>query len=183
MYAHQLPSKQNLVKEELQQVFGDSKRSCTMEDAAQLKYLESCIKEAQRLFPSVPVLERTIDEDIELDGYTLLAGTSIAIQIYALHRHPEYFPDPLVFKPERFHSPSDEVPRHPYAYIPFSAGPRNCIGQRFAILEEKVILSSLLRQFRFSYDEAKYGPPIPIPDLTMKPFSVLKLRITADPMY
>ena len=140
-----------------------------MEDAAQLKYLESCIKETLRLYPSIPLLERNIGEDIELDGYKLLAGTFVGVQIYALHRHPEYFPDPNAFKPERFHSPSDDVPRHPYAYIPFSAGPRNCIGQKFANLEEKVVLSYLLRQFRFSYDLAKHGSAKPCSDLVLKP--------------
>ena len=113
------------MREELDQVFGDSDRSCTMKDAAQLKYLELCIKEALRLYPSVPNIERTLSEDVELDQYKLAAGTSIFLHFYALHRHEDFFPDPLTFKPERFLS---DTGKHPYAFVPFSAGPRNCIG-------------------------------------------------------
>lgn len=119
---------QELVREELNQVFGDSNRVCTAEDATKLKYLEHCIKESLRLYPSVPNIKRRISEDIVMQGYTIPAGATISMHIYSLHRNEEVFPDPLTFKPERFES--DQVTeRHPFAFVPFSAGPRNCIGK------------------------------------------------------
>jgi len=98
-----------------------------MEDAGNLKYLECCMKESSRLFPSVPGIERKATEDVELDGFKVPAGTSVSILIYALHRNEESFPDPLVYKPERF-LPDQSIGRNPFAFVPFSAGPRNCIG-------------------------------------------------------
>lgn len=109
-------------------MFGDSNRGCTAEDATQLKYLERCIKESLRLYPSVPNIKRRVSEDIVLEGYTIPAGATISMHIYALHRNEEVFPDPLAFKPERFES-EQFTARHPFAFVPFSAGPRNCIGK------------------------------------------------------
>lgn len=128
-----------------------------MADIPKLKYLECCvrnlrkssnnrirfnieytffyqIKESLRLYPSVPNFKRIITEDFELGGYTIPAGTTISMHIYALHRNEEFFPDPLTYRPERFMLenlfPSSEESggRHPFAFVPFSAGARNCIG-------------------------------------------------------
>ena len=118
---------QEKVWNELNQVFGDSDRPCTLEDSNHLKYLEACIKESLRLYPSVPAIERYISEDIELGGYKIPSGASLSVHIFALHRHEGFFPDPLAFKPERFETEQSSG-RHPFAFIPFSAGPRNCIG-------------------------------------------------------
>jgi len=91
------------------------------------------------------------------------AGCTVALLIYGMHRNPRLFPDPLLFNPERF-SPEISSGRHPFAFIPFSAGPRNCIGQRFAFMEEKVLMASLLRRFKFSVD---YQQPSPVPSYQM----------------
>uniref|UniRef100_A0A0N8BX03 Cytochrome p450 n=1 Tax=Daphnia magna TaxID=35525 RepID=A0A0N8BX03_9CRUS len=171
------PDHQERVREELNHVFGDSNRGCTAEDATQLKYLERCIKESLRLYPSVPNIKRRVSEDIVLEGYTIPAGATISMHIYALHRNEAVFPDPLAFKPERFES-EQFTARHPFAFVPFSAGPRNCIGQRFALFEEKVILSTLLRRFRFVYDTAKHGPAKPCADLILKPHHGMPMIIT-----
>ena len=158
-----------MVAKELDQVFGDSDRHFTTEDSSKLKYLEACIKEGLRLYPSVPAIQRTINEDVELDGYQIPTGASINLSFYALHRNEDLYPEAMKFKPERFLLQDADNHRHPYAFVPFSAGPRNCIGQRFALLEEKVVLSSLLRRFRFTYDTAKNGSPKPCSELVLKP--------------
>uniref|UniRef100_G3TJ61 Cytochrome P450 4V2 n=1 Tax=Loxodonta africana TaxID=9785 RepID=G3TJ61_LOXAF len=140
------PEVQKKVDMELDEVFGKSEGPATLEDLKKLRYLECVIKESLRLFPPVPLFARTLNEDCEVAGYKISKGTEAVILAYALHRDPRYFPDPEEFQPERF-LPENMQGRHPYAYVPFSAGPRNCIGQKFAIIEEKTILSCILRRF------------------------------------
>ena len=126
------------MQDELREVFGDSDRPCTIEDVPKLKYLECCIKESLRLYPPVPIITRYISENTELDGYRVPAGVSLSMLIYALHRNEEYFPEPLTFKPERFQM-EESVGRHPFAFVPFSAGSRNCIGKS---IELKFMISN-----------------------------------------
>nr|ARO89871.1 cytochrome P450 Cyp4v2 [Andrias davidianus] len=140
------PEAQCKAQKELDDVFGDSDRPVTMDDLKKLKYLEAVIKESLRLFPSVPFFARTICEDCRIGGYEIPKGVDAVIIPYALHRDPASFQDPEEFQPERFFSENSSG-RSPYAYIPFSAGLRNCIGQRFALMEEKVVLSTILRHF------------------------------------
>lgn len=140
------PEVQRKVDKELDDVFGRSHRPVTLEDLKKLKYLDCVIKETLRVFPSVPLFARSLSEDCEVAGYKIAKGTEAVIIPYALHRDPRYFPDPEEFQPERFF-PENSQGRHPYAYVPFSAGPRNCIGQKFAVMEEKTILACILREF------------------------------------
>lgn len=118
---------QDRVYEEIQECFGDSDRLCALEDLPKLKYLECCMKESIRLHPSVANFRRQISEQVQLDDYTIPVGASVSVQIYALHHNEAVFVDPLSFKPERFQL-EQSIGRHPFAFIPFSAGPRNCIG-------------------------------------------------------
>ncbi|XP_037382242.1 cytochrome P450 4V2-like isoform X1 [Talpa occidentalis] len=140
------PEVQREVHKELEEVFGRSDRPATLEDLKKLKYLECVVKETLRLFPSVPLFSRHLNDDCEIAGHRIVKGSEVIIFTYALHRDPRFFPDPEEFKPERFF-PENSQGRHPYAYVPFSAGPRNCIGQKFAMMEEKTILSCILRHF------------------------------------
>ncbi|XP_046827980.1 cytochrome P450 4C1-like [Vespa crabro] len=112
----------------------------------EFSYLERCLKESLRLYPSVHLILRYLTEDMQLKNYLIPAGTMCHLNIYSIHRNPEYWPNPEVFDPDRF-LPENLKNRHPYSYIPFSAGPRNCIGQRFAMLELKVIVAYILHNF------------------------------------
>lgn len=96
------------------------------------------VKEVLRLYPSAPLVSRELTEELEINGVILPPGTSLLLRIYDLHRDPEQFPDPLRFDPDRF-LPKNTQKRHPFAYLPFSAGSRNCIGK---VLFQKLILLS-----------------------------------------
>ncbi|XP_050425557.1 cytochrome P450 4C1-like isoform X2 [Adelges cooleyi] len=137
---------QNKVYEELLNIFGDSDRDPTMEDLKDMRYLENCIKEALRLYPSVPLISRKLTEDEHFGTYVLPKGIDTFILPYILHRDPKQFPNPESFNPDNF-LPENSKHRHPYAYIPFSAGPRNCIGKKFAVLAEKTVISAVVRNF------------------------------------
>ncbi|GLV39747.1 Cytochrome P450 4c3 [Carabus blaptoides fortunei] len=137
---------QNKVVAELADIFQGEDRPITVQDLTQMKYLERVIKETLRLYPSVPFISRALTEDIVLDGYVIPRGCMTNLHIHDVHRDPTQFPNPEMFDPDNF-LPERCQHRHPYAYIPFSAGPRNCIGQKFAIMEEKTILASILRKY------------------------------------
>ncbi|XP_068216286.1 cytochrome P450 4C1-like isoform X1 [Palaemon carinicauda] len=145
------PEIQARVHEELDMIFGDDDRPVTMNDLREMKMTENCIKEALRLFPSVPFIGRELTEEVVIDSYRIPKGTTIMIVPFRIHRDPEQFPKPEVFDPDRFLAENCKD-RHPYAYVPFSAGPRNCIGQKFALMEEKIVLSSILRKFKVGSD-------------------------------
>ncbi|XP_045533139.1 cytochrome P450 4c3-like [Pieris brassicae] len=138
---------QNKIYDELTHIFGDTKRAPTMDDLAEMKYLECCIKESLRLYPSVPMISRYMTKEMQFgNGCKIPAESVCIICVYDVHRLPNLYPETEKFIPERF-LPENTVDRHPFAYIPFSAGPRNCIGQKFAMLEIKPLISGLIRRF------------------------------------
>lgn len=143
------PDIQEQCYDELETIFQGSDRQFTLKDLNDMKVLDRVMKETLRLCPTVPIIGRTLSEDIQIDQYTIPAGSTVAIDLFDLHMDEKYFPDPERFDPNRFLL-ENTVGRHPYAYIPFSAGPRNCIGQKFAIYEEKSILSSIIRKYRLT---------------------------------
>ncbi|XP_022918199.2 cytochrome P450 4C1-like [Onthophagus taurus] len=138
---------QEKVCEELKDILNETKRDFNMEDLNEMKYLERVIKESLRLYPSVPFIGRVLSEDIETpSGYYLPKDTSVLLGIYDMHHDPKYYKDPENFDPDRFLA-ENIIGKHPYSYIPFSAGPRNCIGQKFAMLEMKAVIATILRNF------------------------------------
>ncbi|XP_039433166.1 cytochrome P450 4c3-like [Culex pipiens pallens] len=139
---------QDRLFEEIDSVMGqDRDREPTMIELNEMRYLDCCIKEALRLFPSIPLIARRLTEDVQVENYVIPKATNAVIVVYQLHRDAKVFPNPEAFNPDRF-LPENCCGRHPYAYIPFSAGPRNCIGQKFGALEEKAVMVAVLRKFR-----------------------------------
>uniref|UniRef100_A0A914XXN3 Cytochrome P450 n=1 Tax=Panagrolaimus superbus TaxID=310955 RepID=A0A914XXN3_9BILA len=139
------PEIQERVHREIDDVIGDSVRDLTFDDIGRLRYLEACLKETLRMYPSVPMIARQCVEDTKVGNHILPKGTGVVIIASMVHRDPRYWDNPEIFNPERF---LDSELKHPYAYIPFSAGSRNCIGQRFAMMEEKCIIARILREFK-----------------------------------
>ncbi|XP_069699705.1 cytochrome P450 4C1-like [Periplaneta americana] len=140
------PDVQEKAYEEQKNIFQGSDRSVTMKELNEMKYLERVIKESLRLYPSVPIIGRQLHSEAKLGDFTMPAGCTVLFHIFNVHRNPEQFPNPEKFDPDNF-LPERVAKRHPYSYIPFSAGPRNCIGQKFALLEEKTVLSYILRNY------------------------------------
>nr|XP_018915053.1 PREDICTED: cytochrome P450 4C1-like [Bemisia tabaci] len=141
------PEIQEKCFEELEEMFRGSARKPTPDDLQNMKYLERVIKETLRLCPSVPMICRQVPKDTNLGGYMVPEGSLVTLDVFHLHRDPKYFPEPEKFDPDRF-TIENSQDRHPFAYVPFAAGTRNCIGQKFAMMEEKIVLSYILRNFR-----------------------------------
>lgn len=114
-------------------------------DVSELKTLSLCIKEAMRLYPPVPFIQRRLQEDTVIEGKKIPRGTNITIAIVHLHRNPDVWDYPDEFHPERFEIENTKG-RDSFAFTPFSAGSRNCIGQNFALIEEKIIIARILQR-------------------------------------
>ncbi|BES98079.1 cytochrome P450 [Nesidiocoris tenuis] len=139
------PEVQEKAYQEQLDIFGYSDRDVTKEDLNKMHYLDLVLKECLRLHPPAPQIARVLREDVTLPNNMIIpSGTKVLMNFFLMHRDPENFPNPEKFDPERFtHEMSKN--RHPYSYTPFSAGPRNCIGQKFALMEMKIGLSTILR--------------------------------------
>ncbi|CAI2352590.1 unnamed protein product [Caenorhabditis sp. 36 PRJEB53466] len=181
----QNPDYQRKVHEEMDEIFGeDYERVPDAEDYKRMVYLEQCIKETLRVTPPVPFVSRTLTEDVLVPHPThnevvLPAGLSTMINIVSIMKDPRYFERPFEFYPEHF-NPERVNAREAFAYVPFSAGPRNCIGQKFALFEEKAVLSWIFRHFTVE-SQTRWPDDLPIPELILKPSNgtpiILKNRI------
>ena len=122
----------------------------TLAEVETLGYTRQVIDEALRLYPPGWVLSRRTIAADELGGYPVPAGTNVLLPLYLLHRHPQFWKDPESFEPERF-APEHEAERPRFAYMPFAAGPRHCIGETFALYEMLMHLYKVARRYRLSY--------------------------------
>ncbi|GJQ72801.1 hypothetical protein Trydic_g1451 [Trypoxylus dichotomus] len=146
------PGIQEKAYQEVVRVLKDKPIPTTLAELNELEYLERIIKESLRLYPALPFVTRLLTEEVQIDGYKIPAGTQAVLHIAQVHRDPEQFSDPNKFDPDRF-LPENIKKRHPFAYIPFSAGPRNCIGKKFAIYEEKTCLAAIIKRFKITSKE------------------------------
>ncbi|EDW00739.1 cytochrome P450 4p1 isoform X2 [Drosophila grimshawi] len=139
---------QEMCYQEISENIDDDLSKLDINQLSKLKYMDRFIKETIRMYPSAPVMGRQTTSETELpNGLILPPGTQCVIHVYDLHRNPKYWNAPEQFDPDRF-LPENSMDRHNFAYVPFSAGQRNCMGQKYAMLEIKTLLIYILKQFK-----------------------------------
>jgi cytochrome P450 len=140
-------------------------------DLQELDYFEQVINEGLRLYPPVHAIPRVATQQVELSGHTIPADELLMISIWSLHRDPRFYDDPLTFDPSRW---QQTTPRERgYAFIPFGAGPRICIGRHFARLELKATLASIGSRFDFESE----GDIELAPQMTTQPAGPVRIRL------
>ncbi|XP_018408534.1 PREDICTED: cytochrome P450 4B1-like [Nanorana parkeri] len=168
------PEHQGKCREEIRELIGD-RDTVVWEDLAKMPYTAMCIKECMRLYPPVPEVARELSQPITFcDGRSLPKGAGVLLSIYAMNRCPSVWEDPEVFDPLRF-SPENTSKRQSHAFLPFSAGVRNCIGQNFAMNEMKIALALTLQRFELYPDPTQ--EPIKILQLVLKSFNGIHLNL------
>ena len=141
-------------------------RTPTLDDLPQLTYTSHILSESMRLYPPAWAIARLAIEDHELAGYPVPKGTGIAAVPWVVHRDPRWYDAPEVFNPERWEGDLlKKIPR--FAYFPFSFGPRQCIGNSFALMEAALVLATIAQQFRFRLVPGH--PVVPLPSITLRP--------------
>ena len=163
------------LKDEIARVTGGATISAANID--RLVLVQQVIKESMRLYPPVPLMTRQAVAEAQLGPHPIPAGTSVAMSIYAIHRHRARWSDPDAFDPERF-APAKEAQIPRYHYMPFGAGPRICIGMAFAMLEATAMLAILLQRARFAPLEGH--EPLPVARVTLVPRGGMPLRVWTD---
>ncbi|XP_066280196.1 cytochrome P450 4B1-like isoform X1 [Branchiostoma lanceolatum] len=162
------PGHQEKCRKETQEVL-QGKTEVTWDDLPSMKYITMCVKESLRMYPAVPEIFREVETPVTFsDGRTLPEGSQVYIGLYHLHHSPHIWEKPEEYDPLRF-SPENSKDRHPYAFLPFSAGPRNCIGQHFAMNELKTAVALILQRFSLTPD-----------DTLPEPFPVHRMVLRAD---
>jgi cytochrome P450 len=156
------------LQEEIDQILGagDHAKEPSADDLSKLKRTRAVINESLRLRPPAPQLSRT-PRDVKLGEYEIPAGTNIQSSIFMVQRNPKLWKNPNVFDPSRWVEKDENQMQHPYAFIPFSAGLRNCIGKNFAIQEAIIGLSMIMSKFNVELDPARpmkvQGTPVAMP--------------------
>ncbi|RZC35108.1 cytochrome P450 4C1 [Asbolus verrucosus] len=160
---------QQKLYEEVVEILGPD-RDVKLEDLPNLKYTELVIKESLRIFPGAPFIGRIVEEDIVLDDkITIPKGCNVVMGYLHMHRCEKYWSNPLEFDPDRF-LPENSLHRHPYSWLPFSGGPRNCIGIKYGMMVMKIMIAMLIRRFKVTSSVKK------IEDIELTANVVLKPR-------
>nr|XP_020663169.1 cytochrome P450 4B1-like [Pogona vitticeps] len=174
----QNPEHQQKCREEVKALLGDQD-TIKWDDLKKMTYTTMCIKETLRLYPSISLLLRLLKSPLTFEeGRTLPQDLLVGISIYGIHRNPEIWNNPEVFDPMRF-SPENSHLRRPYDFMPFSVGPRNCIGQQFAMIKMKITLALTLLKFELEPDLAK--PAIPVVQISIHPENGMYLKLKKLP--
>lgn len=144
-------------------------------EISSLSYTRAVLEESIRLYPPFWRISRKNKEATKIKNYNIPAGTNIIASLYTIHRHVDHWPDPLVFRPERFLEEKKSF--HRFAYIPFGGGSRICIGSQFAIYEALTILAISLKKYDFKSHLTK--DPEYFMSLTLQPKDGCKVSVTA----
>uniref|UniRef100_A0A1S4K8Q6 Uncharacterized protein n=1 Tax=Culex quinquefasciatus TaxID=7176 RepID=A0A1S4K8Q6_CULQU len=165
------PDIQERVYQEIMSVCPDKNSELSQEDCSKLTYTEMFCKETLRLFPASSFIGRKADADVKLDDrHTLPKGAEVFVAFFKMHRDPAIWgPDADRFDPDNF-MPEKVAQRHPYAFLPFSAGSRNCLGFKFAWYPVKIVLAHLIRSYRFRTS-------LKMDDLVLLNWSIIILKI------
>ncbi len=171
------PEAARKLRDELGDVLGG--RAPAVEDLPRLPYTRMVLQESMRLFPPVWGLSRRLKETDEVGGARIPRGNRVIISAYVTHRHPDLWPDPETFDPERFGEANlmDRPPRHMprYAYFPFSGGPRQCVGVNFAAMEATLVLATIAQSFELSVVPGHHIEPEP--SFTLRPGNGLPVKL------
>ncbi|GAA2044191.1 cytochrome P450 [Catenulispora yoronensis] len=171
---HRNPWAWERVHHEATEVLGD--RLPTFEDLNRLKYTSMVIEETMRLYPPVWMLGRIAQGDDTFGGHRVRAGSDVVVCPYTMHRHPAFWDRPDRFDPERF-DPGTKHDRPRYAYIPFGAGPRFCVGNNLGMMEAAFVLAMVARELRLA-TEPGYRV-VPEPMLSLRVRGGLPMRVSA----
>jgi cytochrome P450 len=169
---HQHPDVAARVRDEVENVLGG--RAPTFDDLPRLTYLGQVIYESMRLYPPAWIVEREALDDDQLGPWRIRKGTIVAVSPFIMHRSPALWNDPDRFDPDRF-APDRIDERSKHAYFPFGAGPRVCIGNHFALMEAKLILSMVLS--RYAVDRDDPGVVTPVARVTLRPSDGMPARL------
>jgi cytochrome P450 len=160
----QNPSAEQKLHAELDSLL--SGRAPTLEDVSKLRYTEAVLTESLRLYPPAWGTARVANEDHEIGGYPLRKGMGVSLSQWVMHRDPRWFDSPEEFLPERWEDGLvKRLPR--FAYFPFGGGPRQCIGNTFALMEATLVLATIAQRFRFRLVPGH--PVVPLPSITLRP--------------
>ncbi len=143
-------------------------RSPSYSDLPSLPYTLQVFKESMRLYPPAYAVARAALHDLEINGYPVRKGELVVITTYAIHQRPDFYPEPEKFDPERF-TPEREKQLPRYAYMPFGAGSRICIGNHFAMMEGHLLLATLAQRVRFELVPGQRIEPDPSKTITIRP--------------
>ena len=147
----------------------------TVEDLPHLPYTERVVRESLRLYPPAWIMPRIAIEDCEIHGYRIRKGASVLVSQWIVHRNPRFYADPLRFDPDRWTEQFARSLPH-FAYFPFGAGPRICIGNSFALMEASLILAAMGQRFRLR--PANSAPVEPLAAITLRPKGGVWLILT-----
>jgi cytochrome P450 len=148
----------------------------------ELRYTRMVFDETLRLYPPLWTFSRTAVSGDEIGGIEIPAGTNVMLNMFAVHRRPELWPNPEGFDPERFDpARSESLGRggRRFAYFPFSDGPRSCLGERFAVLESMVAISAIVQRFDLQLLPGQKVEPEPM--ITLRPRGPLLMRLCPAP--